>query len=115
MLLGAGRTFLESDLSMDEVARWAWLAPAASCAVWDDDLTTRVLTTRIVQLIRDAGAVGQLPNALAVLGTVTAWSGDFAGTASLIAETDSIAMATGSPFGPFVALRLAALQGREAD
>ena len=114
ILLGVGRTLLESDLSLAEVARWAWLAPTGSNTIWDDDLTTRVLVTRIVERVRDAGAIGQLPHHLAVLGTITAWSGDFASTASIIAETDSIALATGTPFPPFVALRLTALQGTEA-
>jgi DNA-binding CsgD family transcriptional regulator len=50
-----------------------------------------------------------------VLGTVTAWSGDFAATASLIAETDSIAATSGIPFPPFIELRLLALQGKEAE
>jgi hypothetical protein len=41
--------------------------------------------------------------------------GDFAGAASLIAEAESVAAATGSHFDPSAALRLAALRGREAE
>jgi DNA-binding CsgD family transcriptional regulator len=45
----------------------------------------------------------------------TAWTGDFAGAAALIAEMDSIAAATGGAQAPFALLRLLALQGREPD
>ncbi len=48
------------------------------------------------------------------MGIATAWIGDFASTASLIAEADSVA-AIGSPIAPFTELRLRALQGREAE
>jgi len=43
------------------------------------------------------------------------WMGDFAGAASLIAEAEGVAAATGSHFDPSAALRLAALRGREAE
>jgi ATP/maltotriose-dependent transcriptional regulator MalT len=41
--------------------------------------------------------------------------GDFAGAASLIAETDTVAAATESRQAPYALLRLLALQGREAE
>jgi DNA-binding CsgD family transcriptional regulator len=114
-LLRVGRTFADADLTAEEIHRWAWLATSASTNVWDDDVTTRAIAARIVQLARDAGALAQLPIALAVLGTVTVWSGDFAGTAALIAETDSVAAASGIHFPSFLGLRLLALRGREAE
>jgi DNA-binding CsgD family transcriptional regulator len=113
-LLRAGRTFAEGAMSVEDSLRWAWLATAASNAVWDDD-STRAIAARTVQLIRDAGALAQLPVALAALGTATAWSGDFAGAAALIAEADSVAAATGSRIAPYTTLRLLALRGREAE
>jgi DNA-binding CsgD family transcriptional regulator len=114
-LLRVGRTFAGGDMTAEEIQRWAWLATSASTNVWDDDVTTRAIAARVVQLARDAGALAQLPIALAVLGTVTAWSGDFAGTAALIAETDSVAAASEIRFPSFIGLRLLALQGREAE
>jgi ATP/maltotriose-dependent transcriptional regulator MalT len=48
------------------------------------------------------------------LGIERPWVGDFAGAASIIAETDSVAAAIGSPVAPYTLLRLRALQGREA-
>lgn len=65
--------------------------------------------------VRDAGALAQLPLHLWQLGLATAWMGDFAGAASLVAESDSVAAATGSKIAPYPALRLAALRGKEAE
>ena len=48
---------------------------------------------------------------LAHLGMAAAWTGDFAGAASLIAEVDSVAAATGSRFPPYALLRLRGTAG----
>jgi hypothetical protein len=73
------------------------------------------ISARHVQLARGAGALAQLPLFLNALGIATAWIGDFASTASLIAEADSVAAAIGSPVAPFTELRLRSLQGKEAE
>jgi DNA-binding CsgD family transcriptional regulator len=103
-----------ADLPAPDVLRWGWMATSAGAAVWDFD--GMVATTgRTVQVVRDAGVLAQLPIPLAVLGATTAWSGDFAGAAALVAEARSVAAATGSAMPPYAALRLQALQGREAE
>jgi DNA-binding CsgD family transcriptional regulator len=111
-LLRAGKVL--ADIPVGDVLRWGWMATAASNAVWDDD-STRAIAARHVQVVRDAGALAQLPMPLLALGTVTAWSGDFAGAASMIAEAESIAAATGSRMPPSIALRVVGLRGREAE
>jgi DNA-binding CsgD family transcriptional regulator len=113
-LLRAGRAFAHGDLSVEDTLRWGWLAAAASTAVWDDE-GRLAIAARTVQVVRDAGALAQLRVILTVLGTVTLLSGDFAGAAATIAEADSVAAATGSRVAPHIALRLLALQGREAE
>jgi DNA-binding CsgD family transcriptional regulator len=100
--------------TVQDSLRWGWLATAASDAVWDAE-GTRAIAARQVQFVRDAGALAQLPMPLLALGTVTAWSGDFAGAASMIAEAESIAAATGSRGPPSIALRLVGLRGKEAE
>jgi DNA-binding CsgD family transcriptional regulator len=111
-LLRAGKVL--ADIPVEDVLRWGWMATAASNAVWDDD-STRAIAARHVQVVRDAGALAQLPMPLLALGTVTAWSGDFAGAASMSAEAESIAAATGSRMPPSIALRIVGLRGREAE
>ncbi len=103
-----------ADIPVEDVVRWGWMAPAASNAVWDND-GAHAISARQVQLIRDAGALAELPLYLSALGLASAWMGDFAGAASNVAEADSVAAATGSHFAPYTLLRLRALQGREAE
>jgi hypothetical protein len=90
------------------------MATAAYTAVLDFD-GLQAISARQVQLVRDAGALAHLPLYLAQLGIARPWMGDFAGTASVIAETDSVAAATGSPIAPYSLLQLRALQGWEAE
>jgi DNA-binding CsgD family transcriptional regulator len=101
-------------IPVEDVVRWGWMATAASNAVWDND-GAHAISARQVQLIRDAGALAELPLYLFALGLASAWMGDFAGAAANIAEADSVAAATGSQFAPYTLLRLRALQGREAE
>jgi len=103
-----------ADMPVEDVLRWGWMATAASNAVWDND-GAHAISARQVQLIRDAGALAELPLYLSALGLASAWTGDFASAASNIAEAGSVAAATGSHFAPYTLLRLRALQGREAE
>jgi DNA-binding NarL/FixJ family response regulator len=103
-----------ADMRLDDVRRWDSVSTSASAAVWDNE-GMRAISARQVQRIRDAGALAQLPLYLSSLGLARAWMGDFEGAASVVAEIQSVAMATGSPVAPYCALRLRALQGREAD
>ena len=103
-----------ADIPVEDILRWGWMAVCASAAVWDDE-GERAISARQAQLVRDAGALAELPIHLTELGLARAWTGDFAGAASLIAETDSVAAATGSRVPPDAALRLLALQGRKAE
>jgi ATP/maltotriose-dependent transcriptional regulator MalT len=103
-----------ADIAVDDVLRWGWVAVAASAAVWDDE-AFHAISARNVQLVRDAGALAQLPIYLSQLGISRAWMGDLAGAGSLVAESDSVAAATGSRFAPYALLIFQALQGKEAE
>ena len=102
------------QLPVEDMLRWGWLAPAASSATWDSEGAIAIYE-RKVQLVRDTGALGELPIHLHSLALERAWLGDFAGAGLLLAESDSVAAATGSQVPPFAVLRLRALQGREAE
>ncbi|MGZ6649253.1 MAG: helix-turn-helix transcriptional regulator [Solirubrobacteraceae bacterium] len=103
-----------ADIPVEDVLRWGWKATGVSAAVWDEERNL-ASAARQVQLVRDAGALGELPIHLSELGYASAWIGDFAGAAVLVAEAASVAEATGSPIAPYTALRLAALRGREVE
>ncbi|HYB88728.1 MAG TPA: AAA family ATPase [Streptosporangiaceae bacterium] len=103
-----------AGIPVDDVLRWGSVAAGASGLVWDFE-GMRATAARQVQLARDAGAIALLPLYLSQLGIASTWMGDFAGSASIVAETDGVAAATGSRMAPLTLLRLLALQGREAD
>jgi ATP/maltotriose-dependent transcriptional regulator MalT len=75
----------------------------------------REFAAREIRLLRDAGALAALPSSLSNCGIATVWTGDFAGAAALIAESDTVEAVTGRRQAPFALLRLLALQGRERD
>jgi ATP/maltotriose-dependent transcriptional regulator MalT len=102
------------QLQVEDVIRWGWMAPGPSSATWDSDGAIAIYE-RKVQLVRDAGALGELPIHLDSLALERTWLGDFAGARLLIAERDSVAAATGSQMPPFTELRLRALRGRQAE
>jgi DNA-binding CsgD family transcriptional regulator len=100
-------------LSVDDVVRWGWMGAGASAATWDDE-AIRVYE-RQARLVRDAGALAELPVHLQALALERAWLGDLSGAGRLIAESESISTSTGSEVPPFALLRIRALQGREAE
>ncbi|HYP66578.1 MAG TPA: LuxR C-terminal-related transcriptional regulator [Steroidobacteraceae bacterium] len=103
-----------NDMPAEEVMRWGWAAAQALGAVWDVE-GLRAISAKHAQIVRDAGALAELPLHLERFGIASAWIGDFAGAAAAIAESHSVAAATGSRFPPFASLRLQALQGRETE
>ena len=102
------------DMPAEDVLRWGWMAVGARCAVWDFE-GFHATAARQVQILRDAGALAELPMHLTYQAMSVTWTGDFAGAASLIAEVESVAAATGISFPPYTLVRLRALQGREGE
>jgi DNA-binding CsgD family transcriptional regulator len=113
LLRRATAAFAGSDVSVEEVLRWGWLATAAAAYVWDYD-TCLAVASREVELARDAGALEVLAVALNVLGQAVTLGGDFARAALLIAEAEAVTEATGTQVGPYGALVLAGFRGQEA-
>jgi hypothetical protein len=103
--------FRSEHMSTEGRVRWLWLASPAAHILWDDE-SWHLLSTRHVQLARDAGALGVLPMALSQSAGVRLYQGDFAAAASLITEAAAIAEATGSQLPPYAPLALAAFRGR---
>jgi DNA-binding CsgD family transcriptional regulator len=105
--------FAGPDVPVSEQLRLGWMAPVVGAALWDDDGYR--LIERPVQLARDTGRLDRLPMLLNQLASAAVWWGEFAAAASLIAEADAVCEATGARFPPYAAMRLASLQGREAE
>ena len=113
VLRQAERAFAGPDVSVSEQLRLGWMAPVVGAALWDDDGYS--LIERPVQLARDTGGLDRLPMLLNQLASAAVWRGDFAAAASLIAEANAVCEATGARIPPYAAMRLASLQGREAE
>jgi len=114
MLRRVVRVFAEEEVATQEGLRWGWVATPAACALWDAESLQSILL-RQVQSAREAGLLVHLLRYLNMLGFYATWCGRFATAASLIAEGDAIAEATGTRFAPTAAVFLAGLRGSEAD
>jgi DNA-binding CsgD family transcriptional regulator len=95
-------------------ARWLWLACWAASDMWDDE-TWRLLSTRLLEEARDAGALTAVAFALGTRSLVYAPSGDLGEVATMVDEARAVTEGTGIATIPFGALWLYALQGREAE
>ena len=102
------------SIPVEDVLRWGWMTAGVFLGMWDYE-ASHAISARQVQLVRDAGALSELPIHLMELAIASTWTGDFAAAAALIAEADSVTAATGSRFAPFAALTLKGMQGREAE
>jgi DNA-binding NarL/FixJ family response regulator len=100
------------DMPVEDVLRWGSQAGAPSTVAWDG---STAIFERNTRLIRDAGALAVLPVYLHELGLARTWIGDFEGAALVIAESDRVAAAIGSPFPPFATLSVLSRQGREQE
>jgi DNA-binding CsgD family transcriptional regulator len=81
--------------------------------MWDDEAI--VVYERQAQVVRDAGALGELPIHLQALALEQAWMGDLSGARRLMVESESISASIGNQVPPFALLRILALEGREAE
>jgi DNA-binding CsgD family transcriptional regulator len=113
VLRQAVSAFRGTDLSTEEGLRWLWLASYAAGLVWDY-ASWDVLSGRQVTLARDAGALIALPIALSTRSGVHLFAGEFTEAASLVAQAESVAGATGISIAPYGALALAVFRGQEA-
>jgi DNA-binding CsgD family transcriptional regulator len=102
------------QMPVEDVLRWGLQAANASTPIWDSEGCHAILE-RQAQIVRDAGALAELPIHLGALAFDKAWRGDLAGAGALVAESDSVSAAMGTHMPPFAALRLLSLQGREAE
>jgi DNA-binding CsgD family transcriptional regulator/tetratricopeptide (TPR) repeat protein len=75
----------------------------------------RAVCARQIEIARDVGALGQVPPILLALGNAAARGGDFAATASHMAEASAITDATGTRLPPYTEMLVLALRGSEAE
>src|SRR5262249_41619523 len=100
MLRRAVTAFRQEDDFADDELRWLQLAARAAFEVWDDEAWD-VLSARHVQLVRDAGALSNLPLALSNRIGVHLNAGEVAVAAGLVEELQAVTQTTGSRLAPY--------------
>ncbi|MEA2315285.1 MAG: hypothetical protein QOI03_1977, partial [Solirubrobacteraceae bacterium] len=113
-LTEAVKAFRGDDISPAEGRRWLSLASRVAALLWDDE-SWDVLSARLLQLARDAGALSVLPLALNTRAGVEIYAGRFAMVSSLLEEMAAANAVTGAVLAPYVGLARAAFQGRESE
>jgi DNA-binding CsgD family transcriptional regulator len=114
LLRRAARVFAEEEITMPDLLRWATPADMAARMVWDEE-RWHTIVARQLQSCRDTGSLAQMVISVNSMAIHTIWRGDFAAAASLVAEAEAIAAATGARFAPVAAVLLAGFRGAEAE
>ena len=114
LLRQAAHVFAEDEITLEEGLRYGWLAADVAVTVWDEEYW-RAIVARQLQSVREADLLVDLPIWVQGVAINEILRGDFAAAASLIAEAEAIAAATGSGFARYAAVCLAGLRGAEAE
>jgi DNA-binding CsgD family transcriptional regulator/tetratricopeptide (TPR) repeat protein len=114
LLKKALTAFLEGDITENGGFRWLWLAMEAAQEVWDHD-AWHALAMRLVETVREAGALSVLPLASNAIIIARIYAGELRAAESGIDEAEIASEATGSRLAPYGALILLAWRGREAE
>jgi DNA-binding CsgD family transcriptional regulator len=115
MLRRAVSAFRDQETSAAErELRWLPLACWMAHGTWDDR-SWDVLSARLIELARDAGALTVLPIGLGLRFAIELFAGEFAAAESLAEEAEALSEVTRRDFAPLHALLLAAWRGRQEE
>jgi DNA-binding CsgD family transcriptional regulator len=103
---------LQAFLREDDT-RWLGLASCVAGELWDGYAALK-LVSRWIQLLRETGALTQLPIALNYLAAVHLHTGEFDYAAGIIDDANAISVATGRARLAYGPMALAAWRGAEA-
>jgi RNA polymerase sigma factor (sigma-70 family) len=107
------RTFGD-EMPQDEQLRWMWGGTISAMHLWDDAGWER-LADRHLQLVRETGALGDLPVALSHRCQMHVFAGELTAAASLLKAIQEATELTGSPLAPYHAVGAMAMRGRAAE
>ncbi|MEU2288958.1 LuxR C-terminal-related transcriptional regulator, partial [Streptomyces sp. NPDC013178] len=104
--------FASPDLPAEVGLRWMWVAALAAAMIWDHDAWGQ-LADRHLALCETSGQVAARPFALSTRASVDIFAGDLASAAALADEVKIVSEAVGISHPAYVALMVAAWQGRD--
>jgi DNA-binding CsgD family transcriptional regulator len=113
MLKRAVCAFRDEAVPVLEALRWLPFACRMARAAWDDE-SWHVLSARLIELARQAGALTALPDALEDGTALWLVAGETTIATALAREAQTVAEATGRPLRPYGALLVAAWRGQQA-
>jgi RNA polymerase sigma factor (sigma-70 family) len=91
-----------------------WGGTISAMHLWDDEGWER-LSERHLQLVRETGALGDLPTALSHRGQMHVFAGELGTAASLHDAIQDATELTGTHFGPYHGVGMVAMRGREDE
>jgi DNA-binding CsgD family transcriptional regulator len=114
ILKAALSAFREETVLPPEESRWLAFACRAAWDIFDEE-SWRLLATRALQGVRDAGALTAAPLLLSSLSYLQVLCGELSPAESLLDELRATTAATGIPAHLYVEIWVAALRGREPE
>ncbi|WP_207755566.1 ATP-binding protein [Nonomuraea cypriaca] len=99
---------------LQDLLKWGWAAGGLTALLWEDRIMAE-WPVRVIDEVRAAAALSELPIYLHALGLPIVLSGDFAAAAAIVAQSEAVAAATGVPMTQHTKLLLTALQGKDAE
>lgn len=94
--------------------RGMWAATVAALFLWDDESWEGFAELHL-ELIRETGTLGELPDALGHRGQMHVFAGQFEAASSLHEAVQRATELTGSPMAPYHQVGMASMRGREAE
>ena len=107
------RLFRAEPISPHEI-RWLWIAMRVANDLWDEE-SFQALGDVYLALVRETGALSELPIAMNSAAGVRIQRGQLVAAASLLEEAAAAVEATGIHFAPYAGVALAVLRGREDE
>jgi DNA-binding CsgD family transcriptional regulator len=104
----------DEEIPGHEALRWFWLASVVAADLWDDE-RWHVVANRQLTLIREAGALSDLPDAIDSCAHMHLLTGELPAAAALIEEGRTVCAATGSAPARVGPLGLAVWRGHERE
>ena len=105
------RLFRTGPVSRDDV-RWLWIAMRAADDLWDEE-SFQALGPIHLELVRETGALSELPIAINSAAGVRIQRGELDVATSLLQEAEAATEATGNRIAPYGAMVVAIFRGRE--
>jgi DNA-binding CsgD family transcriptional regulator len=106
--------FDDGELSVQESLRWLWLGVVIAADLWDDERWL-MLSTRHVAIVRESGALSEVPLAFDACAAIHLFAGKLQAAEMLVQDVATVCEVTGIDQARMIPLWQAAWRGREIE